>query len=223
MVRIVEKRREYVIIYKPVGIPSQSDPSGDPDAMSITAELLSDLGESSQLWLVHRLDRTVGGLMVFARTKSAAAELSELVASDKIRKLYLAIAEGLPQGGEYHDYLYKDARISKAFIVDRKRAGVKEAYLVCEIIATRNSQTLCRIDLHTGRYHQIRAQLSSRGTPLVGDGKYGSRDKGARTPALVAYRLEFDFKGKRVKAELRPDVSVYPWSIFADEISKEVL
>lgn len=191
--------------------------------MSITAELLSALGESSSLWLVHRLDRTVGGLLVFARTKSAAAELSELVAGDKMRKIYLAVAEGVPQGGEYRDYLYKDARISKAFIVDRKRTGVKEAYLECEPIATRNSQTLCRIDLHTGRYHQIRAQLSSRGTPLVGDGKYGSRDKGARTPALLAYRLEFDFKGKRIIAEVRPDSTVYPWSAFEDEISKEVL
>lgn len=223
MVRIIEESREYVIVYKPAGIPSQQDPTGDPDAMSITSELLSSRGESSSLWLIHRLDRTVGGLIVFARTKTAAAELSDMVASDKMRKTYLAVAEGIAVSGEYRDFLYKDARISKAFVVDRKRAGVKEAILECEAVATCSGRTLCRIDLHTGRYHQIRAQLSSRGTPLVGDGKYGSRDKGARTPALWAYKLEFDFRRKHVCATLKPDTTLYPWCVFEREISEEVL
>lgn len=221
MLKIVKKDKQYVIISKPLGIPSQPDPSGDADAMSMTADLLREAGERSELWLVHRLDRTVGGLMVFARTKSAAAELSALAASDGIEKLYLAVAEGNPCGGEYRDYIYKDARLSKAFVVDSARRGVKEAVLDCTPIAAANDRTLCKISLHTGRYHQIRVQMSSRGTPLVGDGKYGSRDKGARTPALVAYSLAFTLGGKRIEASILPDTAVYPWSLFEKELSQK--
>ena len=150
MVQILEKNREYVIVCKPVGIPSQSDPTGDSDAMSIVSDMLFAQGDDSALWLVHRLDRAVGGLLVFARTKRAAAELSRSVADGNMKKRYLAVAEGQPDGGEYRDYLYKDARISKAFVVDRKRAGVKEAVLECAPIVTREALTLCKINLACG-------------------------------------------------------------------------
>ena len=219
MVEIVKKDREYVIINKPIGVPSQPDPTGDPDALGMTSELLRSMDERAELWLVHRLDRTVGGLMVFARTKSAAAELCALAASDGIEKLYLAVAEGSVAGGEYRDYIYKDARLSKAFVVDSARRGVKEALLDCEPLVTHSERTLCKISLHTGRYHQIRVQMSSRGTPLVGDGKYGSRDKGARVPSLMAYSLAFSLGGKRISASVLPDASVYPWCLFEKELS----
>ena len=224
MIEIVKKNREYVVIYKPAGVPSQPDPSGDPDAMSMTSELLSRLGEGSALWLVHRLDRTVGGLIVFARSKAAAAELSGQVADGKMEKQYVAVAEGAPEGGTYRDYIYKDARISKAFVVNGDRRGVKAASLDCMPIATRQERTLCRIILHTGRYHQIRVQLSSRGNPLVGDGKYGSRDRGSHTPSLFAYKLAFSIGGERVEAEMLPDLAEYPWNLFEAELTaKELL
>lgn len=223
MIDIVKLSREYVVIYKPAGVPSQSDPGGDPDAMALTSELLRSRGERPDLWLIHRLDRTVGGLLVFARTKSAAAQLSCAVADGSMEKYYLAVAEGIPCGGVYRDYLYKDARISKAFVVKAERRGVKEAVLECEPLVTYNERTLCRIKLLTGRYHQIRAQLSSRATPLVGDGKYGSRDKAARTPSLFAYKLAFGINGERVEAVRYPDPSEYPWNIFDAELSAKEL
>ena len=221
MVEIVVLRPECAVIYKDVGIPSQPDPTGDADAMSITSAMLAERGESSKLWLVHRLDRTVSGLMVFARTEAAARELSRLVAEDKLEKTYLAVAQGNPEGGVYRDFLSKDARLSKAFVVKSARRGVKEAHLDCEPLFTKQERSLCRVSLHTGRYHQIRVQFSSRGTPLVGDGKYGSRDKGARTPALTAYKLAFTLSGERIEAERLPDVSEYPWSLFEAEIKEE--
>ncbi len=216
MIKIIKKAREYLVIYKPAGIPTQKDPTGDADAMTLAAEALRELGESDKLWLVHRLDRVVGGILVLARTKEAAAELSAEAADGRMTKEYFALTEGTPEGGTYVDFLYKDARVSKAFIVDKERRGVKRAELECTPLKTVAGVSLNRIKLNTGRYHQIRAQLSHRGTPLVGDGKYGSRDKGARMPALMAYRLAFTLGKVQISAEYMPDTKEYPWSLFDD-------
>ena len=220
--QILDVTKDYVIIVKPIGMPSQADPSGDPDAMTVLSATLRNMGEDSALWLVHRLDRTVGGLMIFARTPRAAARLSEKLGSDDFVKEYLAVCEGKPENGEKIDYIYKDARISKAFVVDRKRAGVKEARLISTALCSIEERTLVRVRLFTGRYHQIRVQLSHRKCPLVGDGKYGSRDKGARTPALFAYHLAFLYNGKTREYYASPDLGAYPWSMFGDVISEEV-
>ncbi|MBR2930452.1 MAG: RNA pseudouridine synthase [Clostridia bacterium] len=221
MIKLLDLRKDLVVIYKPPGTPSQSDPTGSPDAMSLTADMLKGMGEGSRLWLVHRLDRTVGGVLVFARTKEAATELSRLVASGEMEKRYVAVVSGEPQRGEYTDLLYKDARLGKAFVVDRKRGGVKEARLTSTPITTFEGLTLCDILLHTGRFHQIRAQLSSRGTPIVGDGKYGSRVK-AENIALHAYLLSFPYRGERVTVRYLPDTSSYPWDVFRDDKFFEV-
>lgn len=224
MIEIVELKKEYVIVYKPAGVPSQSDKSGDKDAMLLCAEALAARGEGTLLWLVHRLDRTVGGLLVFARTKSAAAELSRLVADGGIEKRYLAVAEGVPENGIYTDYIYKDASAAKAFISSSPRRAAKEARLVASLLSSLKTdggeRALVEIELLTGRFHQIRAQLSHRHTPLVGDGKYGGRDKGARTPALFAYHLAFSISGKRVEARRLPDTETYPWSLFEEQIKE---
>ena len=222
MIEIIKKHKDYVVIYKPPGIPTQPDPTGDSDAMTLTASALSACGEQSKLWLVHRLDRVVGGILVFARTQRAAAQLSESASGDDMRKEYLAVAEGAPEGGTYIDVLFKDARVGKAFIVDRERHGAKMAELNCEPIAAVNERTLVRVRLSTGRFHQIRVQLASRGTPLVGDGKYGSRDKDARMPSLFAYRLSFTYCGERVECMRLPDTSVYPWSLFNNDEYEKV-
>jgi len=204
-------------------MPSQSDPSGDVDAMSATAELLCSLGESGALWLVHRLDRVVGGLLVFARTSRAAAELSSAFASEGVKKEYIAVAEGSPEGGTYVDVIYKDARAGKAFVVSRERRGAKRAELYCEPLSSRDGRTLVRVALKTGRFHQIRVQLASRGTPLVGDGKYGSRDKGSRMPALFSCGLSFNYAGKNITASALPEITGYPWSLFDKENYEKVL
>ena len=220
--KIVKIARDFVVAVKPIGIPSQADTSGDTDAMSMLSEILASLGENPELWLVHRLDRTVGGLIVFARTARAAAELSKSLGTESFIKDYLAVAEGDPQGGEYIDLIYKDARISKAFIVEKKRIGVKEARLHATPLSKKDGRSLVKVRLSTGRYHQIRVQFAHRRCPLVGDGKYGSRDKGSRTPALFAYHLGFELGGRVNDYFASPDIGSYPWSMFEDEILREV-
>ncbi len=221
MIEILEKTRDYVVIFKPSGIPSESDRSGDPDAVTLTSELLSEMGESTKLWLIHRLDRTVGGVMILARTREYAAVLSEVVRERIITKQYFAIVDGDAEGGTLEDLIYRDARASKAFIVDRERSGVKKARLSYEKIASvsteKGSKTLIYVTLDTGRYHQIRAQLSHNGTPITGDGKYGSRDNRARSIALFASHLEIAVKGRVIDVSRLPDISVYPWSLFEEK------
>ena len=221
MTKIVFKNKNAVIIYKPPGIPSQSDLSGDPDAMTLTSSCLHEVGEPHELYLVHRLDRVVGGLMVFARNKKSAAALSALVAGEGIGKEYLAVVEGTPTSGELRDFLIKDARASVAKVVREGAKGAKEAILEYETVATattdRGNRSLLRVTLHTGRFHQIRAQLSSRSMPIVGDGKYGSHDRLAKTPALHAHRLSFELFGERIDVALPPDTATYPWDLFSDE------
>ena len=221
MIEIISKTKDYVIIYKPQGIPSQSDPSGDKDAMSICSQMLRQMGESDALYLIHRLDRVVGGLIVFARNKKSAATLSSLVAEHNITKEYFAVVEGRAEGGVMRDYISKDATLGKAFVTDRKRSGVKEAeleYTTLDTVSIDNREiSLVKVRLKTGRFHQIRAQFSSRKMPLIGDKKYGSRDFKAKLPSLFATRLAFDFNGKTVSESKLPDLSEYPWSLFEEE------
>ena len=218
-VEILYKSKNLIVVNKPCGIPSQPDTTGDADALTLSAAHLLSLGEDSALYPVNRLDRVVGGLLVFARNKQSAAALSSIVSGEGFGKEYLAIVSGKPSGGRLVNYLYKDARISKSFVVNGKRAGVKEAvldYTPISTVSTENGDlSLLKVKLHTGRYHQIRCQLSYIGFPIVGDGKYGSRDKGARHPALFSYSLSFTAMGEDVKALALPNTSEYPWNLFS--------
>lgn len=221
---ILYKTKRVVVVYKPPGVPSQKDPSGDADAMTLTEAKLRELGESSALWLVHRLDRVVGGLLIFARDKVAAAELSKLVQNEGIIKKYLLVAGADVQSGIMEDYIFKDKMTSKAYITDRIRAGVKKCKLECNVLARESSQgyNLASVRLYTGRYHQIRAQLSSRGASIVGDKKYGSRDAHTNMPALFAYELSFVLFGEKINVKRYPDFSVYPWNLFSlEDVSKQ--
>lgn len=222
MIEILNKTKDYVVIFKPAGMPSQSDPSGDKDAMTACGELLRERGESDSLFLIHRLDRVVGGLLVFARNKKYAATLSEQVADRSFKKEYYAVVEGTAEGGVMQDYLYKDAVSSKAFITDKKRVGVKLCELEYSVLDTASPAderkvSLVKIALKTGRFHQIRAQFSHRKMPLIGDKKYGSRDFMAKMPSLFASTLTFNYNGKEVRASKLPDISEYPWSLFEEE------
>lgn len=221
MIEIVSKTKDYVIIKKTAGMPSQSDPSGDKDAMTLCSELLSDSGENSGLYLIHRLDRVVGGLMVFARNKKTAADLSSQVADHSFGKHYYAVVEGMAEGGVMHDLLFKDANLNKAFVTDRKRAGVKSAELEYDRLDTAEVDgrkvSLVKIKLKTGRFHQIRVQFASRKMPLIGDKKYGSRDFKAKAPSLFATEISFRIDGKEIKAARLPDLTQYPWSLFEEE------
>ena len=211
--------KKFVVINKPVGTPSEKDPTGSPDAMSLTAEELAARKENSKLFLVHRLDRVVGGALVFARTKEAAAAFSALLSSDNFIKEYLAICEGCAEGGTLTDLLFKDSQKNKTFVVKRERKGVKFASLEYKVLSTaehpeHGKVSLVLIKLHTGRTHQVRVQFASRKMPLLGDGKYGSRDNHCET-ALWSRRLAFKhpITGEVVEAVSMPPAE-YPWNLF---------
>ena len=219
-VSIIYKDKHICVIKKPVGMPSQSDPTGDTDALTDTKAALEKASDSSALWLIHRLDRNVAGLLVFARTRAAAAELSRLVSEGEMNKRYLAVCEGKGAEGELCDYLFKDSISNKSFVVSGARRGAKKAITYSSLLGEREERSLLELDLKTGRFHQIRCQLASRKNPLVGDKKYGSRDAGARTPALFAYRLGFTVFGKKYEFCEMPDSGEYPWSTFKEELKK---
>jgi 23S rRNA pseudouridine1911/1915/1917 synthase len=217
-VEAVFENKDVIIINKPPAMPSQKDSSDDADAMTLASEMLSQSRKNSQLWLVHRLDRVVGGLMVFARNKQSAAELSAMVGGKGMEKEYLAVVEGEAEGGMLEDYIYKNAALGKAFIANSGKSNAKHAMLEYKSLMSVNTQrgvyTLVRIKLHTGRFHQIRVQFASRKHPLVGDGKYGSHDNRAKMPALFASSLKFLLNGVSVNAKAYPDSFAYPWSLF---------
>ena len=221
MVEILYKSKNAVVIYKEPGIPSQSDPSGDPDAMTLTSEHLRALGENHNLWLIHRLDRVVGGLLVFARNKKTAAVLSEYVKDRLITKEYYAVVEGDAESCTLENFLYKDERAGKSFVIDKERSGAKLARLSYATLATaeteKGKRSLIYVTLDTGRFHQIRAQLSHKGHPISGDGKYGSHDNKAKKIALMSSHLDIKLPGEQINVRRLPDREAYPWSLFADD------
>ncbi|MBE6621062.1 MAG: RluA family pseudouridine synthase [Ruminococcaceae bacterium] len=214
---------EYLLVcLKPVGVLSQPDVTGSGENMLalLSEQLATRDGKTPYVGLVHRLDRGVGGVMVFAKRQDVAGALSAAVANRTLIKQYMAVVHGVPDeaGGVWKDFLYKDAAKNKTFVVDRLRKGVKEASLEYEVLATESDTpagtcSLLRIRLHTGRTHQIRVQCSSRGMPLVGDGKYGARDHGLPI-GLWSYRLTFAHprkKGKEVDVCALPTEGAFLW------------
>ena len=180
---ILEQNAAYVVCIKPAGIPSQGE---GLDAMP--ARLAAEVG--GEIYPVHRLDQAVGGVMVYARTKQAAAALSRAIQEGRMEKDYFAVLTKpmAEASGTLRDLLYHDRVKNKTYVVKRKRNGVKEAVLDYETLASGAEGTLVRVHLHTGRTHQIRVQFASRGCPLAGDGKYGGKGS---APLLWSYRLAF--------------------------------
>ena len=165
---------------------------------------------------VHRLDRAVGGLMVYARDSRTAGKLSALVSNREFEKEYLAIVHGRPENdsGIMRDLLFKDSAKNKSYVVDRMRKGVKEAELEYQLLNSSNDLSLVKIKLHTGRSHQIRVQFASRKMPLLGDVKYGSTNKDCNI-ALWSHRLSFKHpvSGKIIDIKEYPSASE-PWAAF---------
>ena len=192
---ILYSDRDIAVCIKPVGLDSESE---------VPAALKEALG--GVLFPVHRLDKNVGGVMVYARTKQAAAALSKAIQEGTMVKEYVALVHGTPpESGDWEDLLWKDSKKNKVFTVKRERGGVKKARL--EFVRLTGGETsLVRIRLHTGRSHQIRVQFSSRGFPLVGDHKYGSRDEKTE-PMLFSCKITFPFKDEERVFEALPEWS----------------
>lgn len=212
MPQILYADKDVLVVVKPVGLLSEEAPEG-----SLPAQLAATYG---RLYPVHRLDRVVGGVMVYARNSRAAGALSRAVAENRLVKRYIAVLEGAPERDEdtLVDLLFKDARQGKSFVVKTPRRGAREAVLsyVLTGSVTSEARRLTRVDitLKTGRSHQIRVQFSSRGTPLVGDGKYGARVK-APSPALFAACLTFPHPrdGRELTFAAKPQG--FPFDLFA--------
>ena len=190
-ISILFEDQHIIVVQKPTALVCESTAKGDG-----LADLLAE-HTGGYIGTVHRLDRGVGGVMVYAKTPAAAAKLSAAVQAKELKKEYLAVVHGVPQpeSGEMRDLLFHDHRQNKTFVVWRQRAGVKEALLeydTVEALTTARGEecTLVHVLLHTGRTHQIRVQFASRGLTLLGDGKYGARGDN-RPIALFAKRLTF--------------------------------
>ncbi len=187
---------DIVVCVKPVGLDAEHDMPG---------RLKEQLG--GEIYALHRLDQNVGGVMLYARTKSAAASFSKLIQQGEIVKEYMAQVHGkLPEQGDWEDLLFKDSRRNKVFVVKRQRNGVKAARLTFTRLAG-GDDSLALIRLYTGRSHQIRVQFASRGFPLFGDHKYGARDD-LTAPMLWSYRLTFPYRGEVRQYSLLP-----PWEV----------
>lgn len=186
-----------IVVEKPVNVPSQSDNTGDVDMIALVKEYIKEKYKKPgnvYVGLVHRLDRPVGGIMVFAKTSKAASRLSESIRVKDFQKTYLAVVNGTfskeLKVGTLEDYLYKDETLNITKVVSKEKHGAKHAKLSYEVLEESNGLSLVKINLETGRHHQIRVQFANVGHSLYGDQRYGSRPKNVQI-ALWAYKLEF--------------------------------
>ncbi|MBQ2961226.1 MAG: RluA family pseudouridine synthase [Oscillospiraceae bacterium] len=205
-IKLLYADNDIVVCLKPLGKDSEKD----------MPDILQTQLKNSEVYCVHRLDMAVGGVMVYALNKKAAAGLSRQIAEQQMKKEYLAIVQGCPEekSGILRDLLFRDRAKNKSYVVKRRRAGVKDAELEFECVEQAGDKSLLHIVLHTGRSHQIRVQFSSRKMPLVGDVKYGSSYKDCPI-SLWSHALSFRHptSGKAMHFEHLPEAEYY-WKEF---------
>ena len=210
-IEILFEDEDILVINKPVGVLSEDSQKGEKGIISF---LINE--NRKKIHLLHRLDREVSGVMVFAKNKKSASALSTDIANGKFCKSYLAVTDGAPQNDEgvYKDLLFKDSKKNRSFVVNRMRKGVREASLEYVVLKKNEKNALVRVLLHTGRTHQIRVQFASRKTPLTGDGKYGSKIRDCSI-ALHSHNIKFvhPTTGEWVEFTSNPDFNFYPWNL----------
>lgn len=184
--KILHEDKSIIVCIKQVGVSSQE--GGE----SSLPEILKKELKLKEIYTVHRLDTVTSGVMVYAKTRSAASELTRQITENTFGKEYIAAVHGSPEEKEgiMEDLLFKDSRKNKSFVVKRERKGVKRARLEYRVLQENNGFSLVKIKLHTGRTHQIRVQFSSRRHPVYGDGKYGASDN-VPYIALFSHSLTF--------------------------------
>ena len=205
--KVIYEDNHIIVVEKKPNIPSQSDKTGDIDMLTIVKEYIKEKYNKPgnvYLGLVHRLDRPVGGIMIFARTSKSASRLSNQVREKIFKKEYLAVVDGKPEpkSGTLEDYLYKDERNNISKVAKKEKKNAKLAKLDYELVKYNEIKnlSLLKINLHTGRHHQIRVQLSNFGHSIYGDQKYGKRGKGKQI-ALWAYKLTIEHPITKEKME----------------------
>lgn len=209
--RIIEQTADEIVLIKPAGMPTQADETGDLDLLSWTKRYLGE-----PLHLVHRIDRPVGGIVIFARNKKSAARWSERFRQGKVQKVYLAITQPpiYPPFGELRHFIKKDARRHRAQIFYRPTADAQLAVLKYQTLAVHKEMSLVLVEPQTGRFHQIRAQFAELGSPIVGDVKYGFPlpAPDSRSIALWAWKLE--------RWTAPPPLEAEPWQAFAEAVKQ---
>ena len=206
---LIYQDQDIVVCIKPARVLSTDEPGGMPE---LVRQALGN--PKADVRTVHRLDRVVSGLMVLARSAQAASELSRQIREDQFEKEYLAVLHGCPDSpaGRLTDLLLRNKQERKTYVVTEPGKGVQEAVLEYQVLQTANDLSRVRIQLITGRTHQIRAQFSSRELPLVGDRKYSTLEDPCEI-ALWSYRLAFfhPVSGKAIEFVAEPP-NIYPWS-----------
>lgn len=227
---ILYEDNHLLVVEKPINVPVQGDSSGDLDLLTI---LKNDIKIRYQkpgnvyLGLVHRLDRPVGGAIVFAKTSKAASRLSDMIRRNNIERQYIAVVHGTPKkkNGQLVHYLLKNQKENKVSVVSSNHPKVKKAVLDYKVLDSKDGLSLLSVKLHTGRPHQIRVQLSSIGHPIFGDQKYGERlSKPGQQIALWAQSLQLIHP---VRKELVEVYSIppknYPWELWKIKNTSEIV
>lgn len=220
-INVLYEDNHLLIVEKPVNVPVQGDSSKDKDLLTILKEYIKEKYNKPgdvYLGLVHRLDRPVGGAMVFARTSKAASRLADELRKHEIYRKYLAVTRGHLQkdSGRLTDYLKKDRRKNIVSVVKQNEKDAQKAVLDYQVLKNNDTGSLVEVDLQTGRSHQIRVQLSNQGAPLYGDQKYGQHvNKPGQQIALWASRLSVKHPTKKEWITVDcPPPDKHPWSVF---------
>ena len=236
-VEILMKTKDFLVVYKPAGMPVQTNSATRMDLEHYLLNLLSlekadphagqkEIlgGRRQELYVIHRLDQPVEGILVFARNQKTAAELGRQLEDGRMKKQYLAVVCGNPEEeAKLSDYLLRDGRTNTSRVADPSEKGAKQAQLIYRcLLRTGDGRALLKIDLLTGRHHQIRVQLAAAGLPILGDRKYGQQENETFTegktenmaayPALCAASLTFSHPktGKQLSFQMEPQNPAFP-------------
>ena len=219
MIDVIYEDNHLLVVKKPINILSQGDNTNDLDMVNLLKRYLKEKYNKPGnvfVGLIHRLDRPVGGIMVFAKTSKCSSRLSEQVRNKTIKKTYKAVIHKTmdKKEGTLKDYLYKNKKTNMVSVVTKNHKEAKDAVLDYKTLASNDEFSLVEIDLHTGRPHQIRVQFSSRNHPLYGDQRYGNSKVGEQI-ALWSYKLEFNHPTTKERLVFTCDTpNEYPWNLF---------
>ncbi len=226
-IKILFEDNHLIVAVKPPNVPTQEDSSKDSDFLSQIKEYIKEKYQKPGnvfLGLLHRLDRPVGGVMVFAKTSKAAGRLSEIIRTRNFTKSYIAVVHGTlsRKQGELHNFLVKDEKANTSKVVLSTHQGAKEAKLEYQVMAMKESFSLVKIKLITGRHHQIRVQFAEFGHPIVGDQRYGKNTDSGIQIALFAEFISFTHPVLNTEISFSAlPADIFPWNLFRESLQRQ--